>query len=447
MNRRAITLYLSVFLANCSSPNFNRTPSSAPSTLQCSQFITKLLRNSESFWHQADPIMVDFGNGIQKAVRFSHDSEITHADVFRTILKDPKAFKEFEALVESFTEGFRVKVEDLAKHVNMSPKQVQAFYIRKGVKAKKSGYMITDLNPNAFDLYFDEIFGTLSGYSDPPDVTGFTLSAKKAKTLFAKYKVLVNKLNKKNEHNSVATQDLRYIELVYNGSEESPLKFSEDLVGRVWKDFPKAASHLHIGIPAELSSQKLTAVSRAIELRIIFRLAESIPENKENKLAYSLFSSLVQKPNLDYGRDYIGSRGVIKVSKNRFNKPYPSHDLEIRQYGSHAEGLNNLSFAAELTRRHKDLRIIGLADALPKASEWIEDPYTSNLFGALSYAKKLLELRGTPDDLKLAKQFSQILSSIKKNKNQISLQNRKKVASLLNNIEFEEVFSEDLFFK
>ncbi len=409
--------------------------------------IKKVLGTQDSIWLSKEDILLRFPNGESRALRFSHDSEITHAEVFKFVRQDPEAFKELESMVEKYVKPFRVHLEDLAKHVNMSPAQTKAFYIRKGIEAGPDGYKITDLNANAFDLYMDEIFSPLSGYSDPPKVTGFSLSEKKATALFNEYKNLLGRLTEKRGHNSDVTQDLRYIELIYKGSESSPLKFTDDLAAKVWKDFPKASSHLHIGLPAELSSQKLIAISRAVEMKIILSMATVAPASEAEKLSFSMYSTLIKRPNLDFGRDYIGSRGVIKVSKNRFQKPYPAHDLEIRQYNSHKEGLAHLELAAKLAKSHDQLRLTKLDTALPKQSEWAEDRYTTNLYGALAYAKTLLSLRGQSEDLSLVTKIESILKNVDENNSTFSMDHRKLVAKLLGSINLDEVFGEDLFLK
>lgn len=422
----------------------------------CVGLLKKLVGNKkETIWADEKPLFVEL-DGKALPIQLSYDAEITHHDIYKRVLKDPELTKEFEDLVEKHLahsvaknkflsifglsrEPFRIRLDDLAEILKASPKQVKAFHIRKNIDTDKDSFRITDLNPRAFDLFFDELFFKLyKGES----VTGFSLPPKPAQRLFTAYKNFVNRMIQGDEFESVATQDLIYIELAYKGSTNIPSKFSNDLANRVWTHFPSASAHMHLGIPSELGDEKFLSIARALEARIILQLARETLSSSDSRLAYSSYTVLESEPELHFNKLAIAARGVIRATANRFTDPVPAYDLELRQYTSHAEGLSNLELGTQLIQKHDQL--IPLPNDYWKGvSQSRIDPWVGNIHEALRYVSYLLKNRARPEDIELAKQIDSHRIAI--GREAYTDEQRESLAQSLRRIDFDEFFGEDLF--
>jgi hypothetical protein len=455
------------FLCQCSSTS-SRVPSSlagnAGSNYQiCSKALKKLIKDRDSIWTRSEPITVVNHRGAQGVLRFSHDTEITHAAIFAQILQSPKHLKTFEDLLERHSSppiwrriffwtksssGYRVTYEDLQRVFKMSPKQIDLFVLRKGVDKSKNSFRITDLNPRFFDAYMEDGFAVLDHLKKEEGITGFSLGNRRALALFEDYQKLVDEILTEKGFDSEATRDLRYIELNSRGGQSNPARFAEELADKVWREFPMAAAHLHLSIPAIVPDAALESISRALETRIILRLARDASYGEGHRLSYSEFSTLVLDPDLAQKSTLLRARGVIKVTKNRFRTPELAHDIEIRQHLRHEDGLSDLEFATRLAIDHDKLRHLSdseLTRTFRRDVERVDDPHTANLEGALRYLNLFLRKRATESDIKTSDLLEGVIQKIGIQKGQILTEDRDRIAEILHKVDIDELVDVDLF--
>ena len=328
--------------------------------------------SANEFWAQ-DEVLFQTEKGQLKLFTFSFDSESSLAQTLKFLRKNfPHTLKKFEEI-----DGRNpINRAQLLRDLKMSDKQFRLFSLRKGIDKNQEKYLLSDLQPEIFESMIRTIASRRP--EDGGDLYLMWYSEILSQALDQAYREMKSVLT--------STPDGKRPETRYKSFEKSPARFLEE-IKKQKLFFEKPFTHLHLGIPSEVSLKEVYRVGRAVEAKIILRLAL---ENTMAHLVHNSYTSLVSEINPGV------QRGVIALHPHGFVEPV-MHDLEIREYFSLDDGLSDLQSAVTLSRNHRRLRDLPVLEKAP------HDPYTSNLKGALFYighgferlnpeiSKKLLE--------------------------------------------------------
>lgn len=363
----------------------------------CVERFALLNRDEKSIWANDKPVQI---NG--KSLTWSMDSEVSIEDSFRVIANDeaalkklygnlsypPEAIKEFGVSPKKSSFQFpKISTKVILERLNLSPKQFEAFGLRSGVPRNQTEYSLLDLKPD----FFQKGFFSLVPYSLEKESIRHHL-----KDTFTE--IMSKKGLPVNSH-----FDLTNFELTHKTYETSPKKYRDLIVNKLHKMVKSPQTHLHVGIPAEVPEAKFYSITRAVETRIVLSLAKDWVEGGAD-LAYSGGSTLVKSPS-EFGE----SRGVIRAGYRKWKKPHLAHDLEIRNWLTIEEGMENLELVANLATNHKKLHVLEISQSEPLTNEKI-----GNIFGALDYASKIFELSKDPQLKSMSKDLVRLKALVKK---------------------------------
>lgn len=333
--------------------------------------------NLEFFWDREQPFLIG-ENTNRLPLTFSFDSEVSLEDSLRLIYKDTEAQMELAKIPELNMEH---PIDFLRGYLATSDAQFKQFALRKGVDKNKKSYRILDLNPS----YAQKILDTIS----------FLLGS-----LHASIGEQVKTVLRKNGLPVETHIDLSNIEITHESFEVIPHNLKKIVADELHNRFKSPMTHLHIGFPAEIiSTEQFYAVSMAIEARSVLRLAETWRVG-DQPLSYFWGSLLSNRSDPSH------PRGVIRANVGRWKKPVLMHDLELRQYTSLDEGLENIALAAMLGRNYSKIRNVFFE------KDYGIDGFTGNLGGALFYATKILEKSKNINDHKIAEDLLIFLNRI-----------------------------------
>ena len=374
---------------------------------------TKTKGLDEDYWNKEDPLMVTGKDGKSYPVTYSFDSEVPHSVVFNLIYSDPEATAKLTLLLRKLRQmektGVRTEAkpylidrDELKRILEKSDKQLNTFVLRRGVDPDKEYFDLTDLNASYVDDFMIPILKQYNQDKKITDTIGKSFNEKSVDEFFEGYKQLADEVFSKENIPANPTRDQMWIEMVHKSSESSPAEYRSLMLDRYQPMANNASSHLHVGVPAVVSQEKMLAIGRAVEARIILENARST--SKPGELYATSYSTLVNGAS-----DAKRSAGVVRMNYNRFKEPHVAHDLEIRQYNRMEEGMNNIALAGKMATNHDKIKVIDM----PKLKK-IDDPSTSNLIGALSYTGRALASSNDPDFIMKSKKLEEMVRDIEK---------------------------------
>lgn len=348
----------------------------------------------ESLWSR-ERITVQTPAG-PRDLTFALDSEMHPGAAIRVLRREPR----LRERLEKFFKNYRIRTEDLAALVEMSPAYFNAFGLRPDVKRGQDSYLLSDLSGPALA----QVFRFAKDMSSSPVLTTpepVSWRARQNKRLRVEWKnsrqfqftymsdievvwaliPLLNALYKEWKWPLVAGGDLGSLESKHKSWTFSPREIHE-LVTNLHKRIPESQTHLHIGLPGEIPSEPTLMIAQALEAKTILRLAAHV---SGQKLAKSGFSTLVI--NADHNN--AGARGAVGVWFGRWDSPALMHDMQIREYFSLREAFESAGMVITLAQNYTRLKRLSVEydESLQKPPyDWI----TYNLKGALHYAGQAL---------------------------------------------------------
>lgn len=365
------------------------------SSIDCS----KTFSLNKSIWTREEPIMISSVDDEDLPLTFSFDAEIGHAEVMRFLQSDPVALKKLSdaaaKLKNSKGDPFKgFTLSELAMSLAQSKKQVLSFALRKGTDKAKPLFQLEDLNPSAFEVMMAVLLRNIVKEDQRIKRVPRALVMDSSSSLeFLKtYQDLLLNFARSNNLPIKSTLEGHLPEFQHSSFETSPKKFFELIKNKLQKTFPRAQTHLHIGIPEHVSKERAALIARAVESRIILRMAGDSPLDTK-----SLYADGYRLDDRGFGYESTlrskveesGKRvGIIRLNFNNFYDKATeiySHDLEVRQWTKIDDALYNIELASKMAMERK--RILVVEDFAPVD---IPDLVTGNLNGALSYVGLLL---------------------------------------------------------
>lgn len=373
---------------------------------------------AKDLWNRAEPVMLTTPRGAKLPVTFANDSELTYADAFRTIVENPETLEEFTRYFDPRPVGEWLKI------VELSEKQFPRFGLRRGVARDRSQYNAAELSPDAFQraILKDDLKTIPSMNAD-----------------HIKFGVLPSlvkpSLEKKGYPVRVTFDLLGPTEVQHATYETSPKAYAQ-YIRRFHRDFEEAATHFHMGLPAEaVTVEQGWATAQAMETVTILQLAAA-SDFPDRTLTFNQGSTLRREK----------AKGVVKFYPDRFASPALTHDIEVRQWNSVEHGLGVVRLGTELAQNVSRLRTFGkrnFGSAL--------DTHWGNITGALEFAGEVLvasprveRQRVGQGLLELAVQASTGSSA---NVGNLSQSMRTKIFKFLNKHEVESMLDAEAFLK
>lgn len=320
-----------------------------------------------SIWESRSQVMINVG--VLKPVTFAIDSEFTRFQTLSIIERGP-----FSQTLRARAPRVRVK-EILAaiarEGQKISEKQFRLFGIRSGVSKDKATYNIFELTHYVADFLLPEMFPApanpfITAELEDSGYLGMIDQSLKAIGL-GKFKAYL---------------DAHQIEIRNRTYDSIPFQFRKSV--QALHDIETPDSHLRIGLPAEIPDKPLLSIARAIETVVILEMAL---EGSKSSGSLKYNGSTLNSNDFDL---IDNSRGVVRVRRNRWSKPFQAHDFEIRQYFSLERGLDYVELAVKLAQNFNHLRYKRAQVLTETAEAPVYDPLTSNLSGALDYAGRIL---------------------------------------------------------
>ena len=370
---------------------------------------------SKEFWAQ-EKVYFKTDQGVYKHFSFSLDSETRIAQTVKFLRKN---FPHLLARFDQLDDQNPMKRERLLRELNLSEKQLTHFALRPEVDKNLPQYFLYDLQPEMMEsMIMKNAYGR-SGMSADIYLGKFVVVLSQA--LDEAYKEMALPLEAEADGNRPETR--------YKTFETNPARFVKQIKD-LKKFFDKPQTHLHMGIPNEVSISSVYRIARAVETKIILALAA---ENSMREVAYSYFTTLVTDPTIDHQ-----TRGVISLHTNLFKTPFAMHDLEIREYFTIEEGLSDLQLAATLAQNHLELKEI------PTLEIRLRDQLTANLKGALFYVGQALSNSRNVQEIELGKQMIQLSEELteKTMKDEVL---REKISHFLNQNQIDRRIKPELF--
>lgn len=332
----------------------------------------------EFFWDREQPFLIGEDTN-RLPLTFAFDSEVSIEDSLRLIYKDTEAQMELAKIPELNMEN---PIDFLLGYLATSDAQFKQFALRKGVDKNKKSYRILDLNPSYAQKILDTISFLLGSLHDS--------IGEQVKTVLRKNGLPVE-----------THIDLSNIEITHESFEVIPHNLKRIVADELQHRFKSPMTHLHIGFPAEIiDKEQFHAIGMAIEARSVLKLAETWRVG-DRPLSYSTGTLLT---DINHRSPIV--RGVIRARTNHWKKPALMHDLEIRQYNSLDEGLENIALAAMLGQNYTKIRNVIFEN------DYGIDGFTGNLGGALFYTAKILEKSKNTNDYKIAEDLLTFLNQI-----------------------------------
>lgn len=359
-------------------------PSPARAVKSCAISYSEMKSPLTSFWLQNEAVTVAGKNQKQFPLTFSFDSEVSLENTYRYLISNPESEAWLKQVLEAPSEGLKAFLSnsslskpELANLLQVSERQFDRFVLRKGIDENKASFFLLDLNPSYLHgAYFNHARHERNSGAFLHELqVGFKTS-------------LI-----KNGFPVSLHMDAANFEITHASSERIPAQFRKLVVEGLHTQIKNPQTHLHIGLPEKaITNTKALEITRAVETKIILELAEGWePGTKE--LAFVDGTSLRADPgDVDY-------RGVVRLGYSEFSKPVKAHNLEIRQWDTIEGGLENLALAAEMAKRHREIKVVKMHTPV------VDDPYTSSLLGALEYSAVILARSGKSEEKKLAKKL------------------------------------------
>lgn len=351
------------------------------------------------FWAGSDAVVVGEKNGKPLLLSFSFDSEITAENTIRFLAGDPEGARILRTLARGpwedgssrqFALERTLTKNELAKALHLSEKQIDRFVLRKGAQPVDGKYFLDDLHP--------AYFASLLEWSAYPAGYGSSNSGQKLLFLTQITRSLKERLTAKGW--PIDTHlDSMSPEITHGSAELSPKTFHDLIKNKLHREIRNPQTHLHIGLPAEaINEEEAIAIGRALETRAVLKIAEEwAPGNGAVHYNGTLLS---------FAPD-ISARGTVLFGPSEFTSPVVAHNLELRQWSTIEEGLENISLAAALAKQKNRLRLLKITeDPAP-------DTYLGNVLGALSYAAGTLERSAVGGDRAVAKELKAFLEEWK----------------------------------
>lgn len=321
----------------------------AASKLTCENAFAKA-----SFWDRTRASIAP-----DQPLTFSYDSESLIGAVWSYIAKSSSDVeKARKQLLEIYPPLPRAEV---IKDLGLSPQQFAMFGVRKGVDPNQATFSIADLNSKA---------GSWIASSYPWDQAKQNRQTRflrqQLTPLLAAAGLAVD-----------ASSDYKSPEIRHASYELSPQDYRA-AVKQLTKIFPEAATHMHVGLPADsLSPEQAVEIARPLEARIILGLLIHADKNAPHlRFLHSTFSSKLG--------DIDKNRGFVKLEFNFFKAPVLAHDLEIRQAFSLEDELQSVEIASHLAAKG-GRRLATLDPALGRS-----DPRFGHVAYALDFAAQVI---------------------------------------------------------
>jgi len=397
----------------------------------------------EEFWQQDTPVMVSKGDQ-SFPVTYSFDSEIPHSAVFNLIYSDAESTAKLTALLRNLkvreSSGrfgrtqlvpYQITRDELKRILEKSDKQLDTFIFRRGVDLDKEVFDLTDLNSRYVDDFMVPILKQYNKDKTITDLVDKDFDPKSIDEFFLGYQKLADDLFSGENIPANATRDQMWIEMVHKGSESNPLEYRNLMLERYRPLTNSASSHLHVGVPAIVPQDRMMAIGRAVETRIILENAHKTA--KPGELYATSYSTLHAGAS-----DAKRSAGLVRMNYERFKEPHVAHDLEIRQYSNMEEGMNNIAMASNMAAQYERIKVIDM----PKLSK-ISDPSTSNLTGALTYTARMFAHSADQELKRKAAKLEALVDEIQSH-GSITPEHRIKVQELLKEEKILDSFNEDI---
>lgn len=403
MNRLSVLLLLNFILV------WNGIVEAAPS---CRKIFKK---EATSIW---DKTRLEIP-GTSRAVTFAFDSEIGVG----TALKILRAHSTTSSKVEEILSRTRVSKLILLKASDLSENQFAFFGLRKGVNSDQKSFTLNDLS--------NALIQKLWLKSEDRSFVGSALDSRmeELNPQLIKLFQLVFETEKKPFEVEL---DETSLEIRHQSLETSPEGYRK-LIENFHRKFPGAQTHFHIGIPNDVPRQALIAIGRAVEAKIILRLVE---DNSGGTLALNIGSML--------DRGALSSfKGVIGLEAERFNEPWPSHDLEIRQHLSLSTAFEDLSLAALLAMENQKLLRVD-ENIFPVASRRVKDPQNGNVVGAFRFIGEILQTQKDPALQVLGKEMLALIERVGQ-PNNWSAKTREELSEFLRQNEIVDRIQAEIF--
>lgn len=342
-----------------------------------------------------EPIFVG-KDGAAQPLTFSLDSEIPYGDIMKLAMTDSQMMIELknyflgddpEARVK-FPHPLKFRPRDLATITGHSVNQFPHFALKNGLSRTKRVIELTDLRPSAFEKVLQHIVDhkiiTLSrAIEEVTYALGSTLDHQLIRDLS---RIVRHSVERRGLPFQVVKDGLD-VEFSHKTWRETLFEFFLDQKNlSTLVDYPM--THFHLGIPAEIVSfLQVISVGRGLEAIINLTLALD-PHSKRSGRYYN--SLLVKNPGTGSGK-----RGNVLVSDSEWSNPWPSHNLEIRNYSfrESKRGVNKLkggfhlmALGVRLLQNHDRLKRFKVIE-----KQNVVDFYTQNLEGALFYLAQVLE--------------------------------------------------------
>lgn len=384
------------------------------------------LSSQHTFWESTEPYMVNI-DGKELPITLAFDSELPHRDVFKHVMQDPVAREELRSAAEKLkfaeTSGRLNKLlgndkwrgitlQQLASTLGLSEKQARIFAIRKDVEKNKALFDLTDLTPKSFDHVLSGILSELVDAAQRvPHFPQKLIATKDSGERFlTAYRKIALRFVEQNQLPMAGHFEEHLIELTHTSSETNPSRFYSLITKDLHARFPGAQTHLHAGIPAEVPRPQTTAIARAVETRVVLRLAADHADDSINLYndGYNLGEENAYYSSLRKGTPASGKRvGVVRLNFSKWYTPVLAHDIEIRQWLKIDEGLDDVQLVATLAQKHDSLVVLEDFEA-----KVVPDLVTGNLNGALRYAGLLLQRSTTEQSRLIGEQLVQMANRI-----------------------------------
>lgn len=379
------------------------------------------LGNTADFWAGKGPVLV----ANDQPLTFSFDSEATWGDILHFLQSEPKGLERLEALLKSArsneANSFFVggNLEEIAAALGISVNQVKSFALKKGVDREKAFFYLTDFHPS----YFSKLV-------QRPELKPGTWAVIQNPEFFTEVSALVREGLERRGLPFALHRDVDNLEFTHQSWTDTPSDF-QNTIRKLHAQLKQPQTHLHIGIPAAVSDRQVHSIARAVESRIILRLARDSAD--EVPLPFHKGTTLN-----GYDLPAAGTRGVIRLGVREWTKPVPAHNLEIRQWFTVQQGMNDLALAGKLAQNHQRVKVLDFR------SDTVSDPFTNNLPGALKYVGTLLRESTDSERRKLAEKFLEFSGRMEREK-KITRELRREVHEFLQRIDIDELLDESLF--
>ncbi len=308
-------------------------------------------KRKADLWLRAEPILLTSPDGKARPLTFANDSELGFADAYRVVSTSSESLSELAELFEPRP------VSAWTQELHMSEKQFVQFGLRKGVAKDKPKYLATELGPASFEQALTQ--------GDSYAYTAADQSSLAGRVNLLLPELLEPLLRAKGYPVSVVAEVAGGAEVKHQSFETSPQAFAT-YIRSFHRDFERANTHLHFGLPGKaISAAQGREIAHSLETRTVLALAAASDDPGE-PIAINHGTVLGGRPG----------KGTVSWGPERFKKPEPTHDVELRQWNSIEHGMSLIHSAAELAQNAARLRLFEGRDFGGQL-----DPYLGNISG------------------------------------------------------------------